>query len=159
MRIVLCAICFVLSFAVAGGQAQQQPEPQPPEQAQDQIAGFYESQGIGVSGEPYRGLVEVVKRGDGIYSLQWLSGSLGVGIVQGDVLAVSFFGVGPDEISIGVALYKIKPGQLVGEWANYGYSTVYPEILTKTTEAPQSQPEKPKPSQRQPIVAGSSRIV
>lgn len=150
MRIVLCTICFVLTLAVTGGQAQQQPEPQVPEQ-EDPIAGFYESQGVGVSGKPYQGFVEIVKRGDGAYSLQWLNdGQLGVGIVRGETFAVSFFGVRPNEISVGVALYKIELGQLVGEWVSYGESAVYPETLIKTTEVPRLQPEKPKPPQSQP---------
>lgn len=111
---------------------------------QGDFAGLYRCEGVGVNGEGYQGVVEIAKNGD-TYRVTWMIPPhrvyVGIGVVQGDVLAVSFAGG-----TLGVVLYRMeKDGRVIGNWATAdaeGY--VFTETLTKTDypvgPAPQSDP-------------------
>jgi hypothetical protein len=95
------------------------------------IDGVYRSEGVNPDGTKYRGTVEIAKD-DQTYLVRWLARqvtSIGIGIVRGDVLAVSYY----TGTNIGVALYHIEKGpRLTGEWTVLGADGVrYPETLTK----------------------------
>jgi len=109
------------------------------------IDGMYRSDGVNPNGTKYRGTVEIAKD-DQTYLVRWLSQqvtSVGIGIVRGDVLAVSYF----TGNNIGIALYHIEKGpRLIGEWTVLGSDGQrYPETLTKVgrdvrREAPDELP-------------------
>jgi hypothetical protein len=112
------------------------------------LTGTYECNGVGPEGDPYQGVVEIVKK-DKTYWVQWTLGpqdvNHGFGIIQGNMFAVTFFGG-----TAGVALYKIEAGsRLVGQWtivdADGG---TYPETLTKSSSkaAPPQAPKKAAPT-------------
>ncbi len=96
------------------------------------LTGIYKCEGVNPDGERYKGRVEIAKN-DRTYRLVWthspVGTALGVGILNGDVLAVSYFN--PE--MVGVILYKVEKGpRLVGEWTAVGADGhVYPETLTK----------------------------
>jgi hypothetical protein len=92
--------------------------------------------GTNVGGQPYRGSVGITKNGDS-YDFKWtlLSGESysGVGIIDGDKLAVGFYGVTGGTAYYGVVHYRIeKGGKLEGKWSvGGGNGKVYTETLTK----------------------------
>ena len=95
------------------------------------ISGKYTVEGLNPDGGTYRGTAEIAKKGD-TYTIDWLIGSAekykGIGIRQGDVLAVSYVS---NAIS-GVVVYKIEKGKLVGQWAiQGGNGKIQTETLTK----------------------------
>lgn len=96
------------------------------------ITGRYKCEGASPGGQAYRGTVEISKKGD-TYALKWAFGPgetyQGVGILEGNVLAVSYSGTG----FTGVVVYKVEKGpKLVGRWAFAGgKGTVQTETLTK----------------------------
>jgi hypothetical protein len=95
------------------------------------IDGVYRSDGVNPNGTKYRGTVEIAKD-DQTYLVRWLSQqvtSIGIGILRGDVLAVSYF----TGNNIGIALYHVEKGpRLIGEWTVLGSDGQrYPETLTK----------------------------
>lgn len=95
------------------------------------LDGVYRSEGVNPDGTKYRGTVEIAKD-DQTYLVRWLARqvtSIGIGIVKGDVLAVSYY----TGTNIGVALYRIEKGpRLTGEWTVLGADGQrYPETLTK----------------------------
>ena len=95
------------------------------------LDGVYRSEGVNPDGTKYRGTVEIAKD-DQTYLVRWLARqvtSIGIGIVRGDVLAVSYY----TGTNIGIALYKIEKGpRLTGEWTVLGADGQrYPETLTK----------------------------
>lgn len=103
------------------------------------LSGVYRCEGVNPNGTPYRGRVEITKD-DHTYRLRWTmaqGASLGIGIVNGDVLAVSYF----TGANVGIVLYKIQKGsQLIGEWALLGADgQLYPEELTKIGIAAERQ--------------------
>jgi len=111
------------------------PAQAPAQQAlakQPDLAGTYRCEGLNPEGKTYEGTVEISKQ-EQTYRLKWMTPpagvSVGIGIVKGDVLAVSYF----DGAMMGVVLYKIEKGpKLVGEWTVIGTEGhVYPETLTK----------------------------
>jgi hypothetical protein len=127
------------------------------------LPGVYECQGTGADGKLYRGAVIIAPDGDR-FVLQWFVGTqlsaIGLGLREGNVLAVSF--IGPD--AGGVILYKIDGTRLVGQWsapANNGQ--VFEETLTRVADTPPaaipptSAPPKPRPSGVRPF--GRSRPV
>jgi hypothetical protein len=136
-------------------------DPEPPA-----LAGVYECQGIGADGRPYRGAVVIEPDGQR-FVLQWYMSAelsaVGVGIREGNMLAVSFFGPG----SGGVVLYRIDGQRLVGQWsAPPANGQVFEETLTRLEEPPASTPAppatSPTPSRPQPSTPrpfGSSRSV
>jgi hypothetical protein len=99
--------------------------------AEPDITGKYNCEGTNPDGKTYKGTVQIVKKGDAYY-LKWAIGAgdnyAGVGILEGNVLAVSYYG----GIS-GVVVYRVeKGGKLVGKWSIAdGKGKVYTETLTK----------------------------
>jgi hypothetical protein len=92
------------------------------------IAGKYACEGTNPAGKAYKGTVEITKVGDA-YRLDWsLGGGAetydGIGILEGDVLAVSW--------GAGVVVYKVEKGKLLGKWTTPdAKGKVFTETLTK----------------------------
>jgi hypothetical protein len=146
-----------------GDRPQGAPQDQAPVQPQskDTLDGVYECQGVGPNGDMYHGIVEIGKN-DHTYRLQWrLAGDdtvyLGLGIVKGDTLAVSYFGE-----TVGVVLYRIEDGpKLIGEWTVVGADgEVYSETLTKVAAAVSpAAPSAPAPTHRHRSSARTREVV
>jgi hypothetical protein len=117
----LGAIALVLT-AASSSWAQEQPD----------VAGVYRCEGTNPDGSRYRGVVEIRKEAD-TYRVSWTmsqrASALGIGILRGDVLAVSYF----TGESLGVVAYRMeKGGQLIGEWAVLGAGGLTrPETLSR----------------------------
>lgn len=85
------------------------------------IAGNYSVAGTNGDGSPYKGALEVIKRGD-VYQFRWNAGKQydGVGVGNGNVVAVAFTG-GSDGKGCGVVSYQIlADGTLEGPWGYWG---------------------------------------
>lgn len=115
-----------------------------------EVVGVYECEGVNPDGSTYRGEVEISKDED-TYRVSWTMSeratALGIGILRGDVLAVSYF----TGESLGVVAYRIeKGGQLVGEWAVLGAGgQLRPEVLSRRgLLSAQHQPQPLLPSAR-----------
>ena len=85
------------------------------------ISGYYTCKGIEGSGKSYSGIAVVAKKGE-VYIVSWMVGAgstfTGIGIRQGNVLAVSWAIASDKGLIRGVNLYKVEPGpRLVGRWA------------------------------------------
>lgn len=126
------------------------------------LPGIYECQGTGADGRPYRGAV-IIEPDGSRFVVRWIIASeltaVGVGIREGNMLAVSFFG--PD--SGGVVLYRIDGQKLVGHWsAPLAAGQVFEETLTRMANPPEPSstppaPPRPRPSGTRPY--GSSRPI
>jgi hypothetical protein len=86
----------------------------------------------------------ISRRGDA-FQVQWRIPSapvaIGLGIVTGDVLAVSYYGSGP-----GVASYRIDGEKLIGTWTQPAAGGVlYRETLTRVHEGEYLEREHPAP--------------
>jgi hypothetical protein len=121
------------------------------------LDGVYRSEGVNPDGTKYRGTVEIAKD-DQTYLVRWLARqvtSIGIGIVRGDVLAVSYY----TGTNIGIALYHIEKGpRLTGEWTVLGADGQrYPETLTKMgRDAREQDPDGlPEAAPREVVVAES----
>ena len=137
----------------------------PPAAPPPGLPGVYECQGIGADGKPYKGAVIIHPDGNR-FVLQWYVGTqlsaIGLGLREGNVLAVSFFG--PD--AGGVVLYKINGTRLVGQWsAPVTNGKVFEETLTRVADTPpsaapppSSTPSKPRPSDSRPLGRSSRPI-
>lgn len=143
----------VAILPVATAQAQ---EPQVPPQPQElDITGVYICDGVNPEGNPYRGVVEIVRTQD-TFHLRWTfpqtdDVALGIGIVSNGVLAVSYYG----GAMVGVVVYKVGDGKkMVGEWTLAGVAgKVYSETLTKVSDGGVTEPVHPpvpQPHQPQP---------
>lgn len=131
--------------------------------AQTKIDGIYRSHGSNPDGSEYHGFVEVVRNGDS-FVVSWLSPersnevvritrvSVGVGIVEGDMLAVSYTAARVPAI----AMYRIEKGgeRLVGQWTVLnGQGSVYVETLEKLSPSdniPPIAPPAERPTRRPP---------
>jgi hypothetical protein len=85
------------------------------------IAGAYSVVGTNEDGSPYKGALDVIKRGD-VYQFRWNAGKPydGVGVQNGNVVAVAFTG-GADGKGCGVVSYQIlSDGTLDGLWGYWG---------------------------------------
>jgi hypothetical protein len=110
------------------------------------LTGTYDCQGVEPDGTPYRGLVQISPN-RGTYDVVWIFESgqqyAGLGVVNGDVLAVSYFTNRP-----GVVAYKIekseKGSRLEGQWTVVGAGAVFHETLTRMTR----DVKKPEPPAR-----------
>ncbi len=97
--------------------------------AEPNITGKYNCEGTNPAGKIYRGTVTIIKKGDAHY-LKWSLNAgdtyAGIGILEGNVLAVSYYGG-----ASGVVVYRVqKDGKLVGKWAVAdGKGRVYTETL------------------------------
>jgi hypothetical protein len=95
------------------------------------IEGTYKCEGDNGMGGKYTGTVTIVKK-DETYRVVWKLGAkdtyFGLGVLQGDVLAVCYY-----ESSLGVVAYKVEDdSKLVGKRAMVkGDGKVIAEILTK----------------------------
>ena len=110
----------------------QDRQPSAPSTSERDLAGVYRCEGVNPDGRTYRGIVEMSKD-DRTYRVKWTMGqggtSVGIGMVRGDVLAVSYY----TGQNVGLVMYKIDKGiQLTGEWAVLGADgQLRPETLTK----------------------------
>lgn len=147
MLMLVLASTALTSTAVAG-----EPE----------IEGTYLARGVDADGSPYDALVEIVAYGDSFIvatmipdvsgdAMQVTLASIGIGILNGGVLAVSDYG--PDGARI--ASYQVEDGgrRLAGRWTWVdGDGTAYKETLTKLPDAPEpsknERPQKHRPRVR-----------
>jgi hypothetical protein len=114
------------------------------------LPGVYECQGVGADGKQYRGAV-VIEPDGSRFLLQWyISAELsavGLGIREGNMLAVSFFSADAG----GVILYRIDGQRLVGHWsAPLTNGQVFEETLTRMADPPAVPPPSTEPSQPRP---------
>ena len=123
--------------------------PKPDVEGDAPLAGTYDCQGVEPDGTPYRGVVQIIPN-HGTYDVMWIFSSgqqyAGLGVVNGDVLAVSYFTNRP-----GVVAYKIENGdegpRLKGQWTVVGAGAVFAETLTRMTreiKRPELPPEQPR---------------
>ena len=146
---VLLTTGLLLTVPLGSCALRRVPQQQVP--VQTDIVGFYECQGMNADGTAYHGFAEIVRSQD-TFRIGWtINGEffLGIGILKGDVFAVSYFGGAP-----AVVLYKVDGNRLIGEWTMGGFDgRVYPDVLTKTDKRlPPPEPrERPpvKPEQRE----------
>jgi hypothetical protein len=88
-----------------------------------------------VGGKTYSGIAVIAKKGE-VYLVTWMIGSgsafSGLGIRQGNTLAVSWALAGERGMVRGVNLYRIESGpRLVGRWATLpGPGVLHSETLT-----------------------------
>jgi hypothetical protein len=122
-----------------------------PAEADAALTGTYECQGVEPDGTPYRGVVQIIPN-HGTYDVIWIFSSgqqySGLGVVNGDVLAVSYFTNRP-----GVVAYKIetsdKGPRLQGQWTVVGAGAVFQETLTRMSKDVK-RPEAPPPTRAHP---------
>ena len=99
---------------------------------QADIAGKYSVTGTNPNGASYRGTLEIIAHGD-VYQFRWNAGTQydGVGVVNGDVVAVSF-AAGANGKGCGVVDYLIRnDGSLVGRWGYWGTDEAGNENATR----------------------------
>jgi hypothetical protein len=100
-----------------------------------EISGYYVCKGQEAAGKNYSGVAVITKKAD-IYVVQWMvgtgSGFSGIGIRQGNNLAVSWTLQSERGTVRGVNLYRIETGpRLVGRWATLpGPGVMQSETLT-----------------------------
>jgi hypothetical protein len=115
----------------AGGESQAATQPIAPVA---DIAGRYAIVGTNEDGSPYRGALEVIKQGD-VYQFRWNAGKQydGVGVPNGNVVAVAFTG-GSDGEGCGVVSYQIlADGTLDGKWGYWGVNESGTERAARTS--------------------------
>jgi hypothetical protein len=126
---------------------------QPP--ARD-LTGTYACEGRNPDGSAYTGVVDIAKLED-TFLVRWMLPQqppvVGVGLLSGDILSVSYFGGTPSIVVYTVA----SDGRLDGKWTAGGtLGAVFKETLSKT--AARSNPTRPveprKPSRTLPGVRG-----
>jgi len=138
----------VLLFGTLAASASAEPAPEA------DVAGLYVCDGVSPDGQPYQGLVEIVKYHETYQLVWWLDSEVagvGIGIRTGNVLAVMHYSGAP-----GVIAYRIEDGRrLVGQWTVTGADgTLFSETLTPAPQdisapSPRSDPE-PAPRRRRP---------
>jgi hypothetical protein len=136
-----------------------EPAPAAPEAG---LPGVYECQGISADGRAYRGAVIIHPDGNR-FVLQWYVAAqltaVGLGIRDGNALAVSFFGAEAN----GVVLYRIDGARLIGQWsAPVTTGQVFEETLTRVADppavvAPPPSPTPPTPRPTSPRLSGKTR--
>ncbi len=98
------------------------------------IAGDYAITGTNEDGSPYKGALKVIKHGD-VYQFRWEAGKQydGVGIPNGNVVAVAFTG-GNNGEGCGVVNYQmLADGTLSGKWGYWGVNEMGTETATRTS--------------------------
>ena len=96
------------------------------------IDGKYNITGTNPNGAAYRGTLQIIPHGD-VYQFRWNAGTQydGVGVVNGDVVAVSF-AAGANGKGCGVIDYLIRnDGSLVGRWGYWGTDEAGSENATR----------------------------
>jgi hypothetical protein len=114
----------------------------PDQSPESNLVGTYQCEGTNPDGGAYSGIVEIVKHKD-TYLVRWTmpndSQVVGVGILTGNQLAVSYFGGTPALVVYSVA----DNGKLTGKWTAGGAEgALFSETLTKMPEG------APKPTKR-----------
>ena len=100
-----------------------------------EITGYYICKGQEAAGKTYSGVAVITKKGD-VYLVQWMVGSgsgfSGIGLRQGNSLAVSWTLQSERGMVRGVNLYRIETGpRLTGRWATLpGPGVLQSETLT-----------------------------
>jgi hypothetical protein len=131
-RTLLCAILLLLTAPTASPQESAALRGEP------DVSGLYACNGTAPDGQTYRGSVDIFRHDD-TYQLLWRFSPdeqyLGLGVVTGDVLAVTYFAGGP-----GVVAYRIeqdaKTLRLAGEWTvPLADGRVFRETLTRTGDS------------------------
>src|SRR5215510_834584 len=98
------------------------------------IAGKYTIVGTNPNNTKYRGALEVIEHGD-VYQFRWNAGNQydGVGVVNGDVVAVAFAN-GPNGTGCGVVDYNVQDDvSLVRRWGFWGKDEAGTENATRTS--------------------------
>lgn len=99
------------------------------------ITGYFTCKGVEAGGKNYTGVAAISKKGD-VYLIQWMIGTgstfSGIGIRNGNNLAVSWAIPNERGMVRGVNLYRIEAGpRLVGRWATVpGPGVMQSETLT-----------------------------
>lgn len=100
-----------------------------------EISGYYTCKGQEAGGKSYSGVAVITKKAD-VYIVQWVIGSgstfSGIGIRQGNTLAVSWALPNERGMIRGVNMYRIEAGpRLTGRWATVpGPGVLQSETLT-----------------------------
>jgi hypothetical protein len=109
-------------------------KPSAPSVPASEIAGKYNVVGTNPGGPVYRGTLQVFARGD-VLQFRWNAGAQydGVGVVNGDVVAVAFAS-GTNGKGCGVVDYTIKDdGTLDGKWGYWGLNDSGTETANRTS--------------------------
>ena len=127
------------------------------------IIGAYVCEGTNPDGTAYRGIVQIARQGDA-YLILWTlppdGQYLGIGMLSGDVLAVSYFSAG-----MGLIVYKVTETadgmRLDGKWTVLAAKGLtFSETLRKVPGEIHQLPPQPSPDrtvpQRRGIAAGRS---
>jgi hypothetical protein len=131
------ALPFAPTTSLTTTSATAAPAPEAPTtDAKAPLVGTYDCQGVEPDGTPYHGIVQIIPN-QGTYDVIWIFGTgeqySGLGVVNGDVLAVSYFTNRP-----GVVAYKIETGdkgpRLQGQWTVVGAGKVFQETLTRVSQ-------------------------
>lgn len=144
VRTVLLCAALVL-FGAIDSDAAQDPPP-------SSIAGVYRCSGFNPDGRMYSATVEIFKI-ENTYRVLWVLPNdtfvLGVGILTGDMLSVSYYGGSP-----AIVVYRVEGTQLSGQWTMGGQEgAVYAETLTLMPEHPPLEMPQAPPSRPQPVRA------
>lgn len=145
LRTVVLCVALVMAGTIGSARAEEPPPLPDP-------TGVYRCTGLNPDGTRYSAIVEI-KRLEKTYRVLWqLSDQtvvIGVGIVTGDVLAVSYFGGTP-----AIVVYRKDGEKLVGEWTVGGQEgAIYSEELTLMPDSPSlnvpaEPPARPEESAR-----------
>lgn len=112
------------------------------------IVGTYACEGTNPDGGTYAGIVQIIKHHDA-YLVRWTMPDdtqvVGIGILSGGMLSVSYFGGTPS-----LVVYSIESGKLHGTWTAVGAEgELFTETLTKMPDGVAPKPPKPpKPAKR-----------
>lgn len=128
----------LLAFFASSSPERTDPMPKAKVAPTDEIGnldGYYTCKGVELGGKTYNGICVIARKND-IYVVQWMIGASstfsGIGIRQGNNLAVSWIIPGDKGIVRGVNLYRIESGpRLTGRWATIpGPGILQSETLT-----------------------------
>ena len=109
------------------------------------IVGTYACEGTNPDGGTYSGIVQIIKHHDA-YLVRWTMPDntqvVGIGILSGGMLSVSYFGGTPS-----LVVYSVESGKLHGTWTAVGAEgELFTETLTKMPDG--VAPKPPKPAKR-----------
>lgn len=105
------------------------------------ITGKYDGEGENARGGKYKATVSIAKR-QATYVVKWdlpAQEQIGVGILEGDLLSVSWVTPG----GAGIVVYKIRSNgdTLIGRWAEVGGDgRTFSEVLTRRADQRESHP-------------------
>jgi hypothetical protein len=107
------------------------------------LVGIYSCEGTNPDGGTYSGIVEIIKHHDA-YLVRWTMPDdtqvVGIGILSGGMLSVSYFGGTPSLVVYSVA----ENGKLNGTWTAVGAEgELFTETLTKMPAGSAPRPAKP----------------